>query len=80
MPRIIGVTLVIALTLLLAVTVQAQVHPTLDRARSSTLVGNSAGAFDKYIFKHPGDGQSINLQMTYRPVHPNAEKGIGFKV
>lgn len=78
--RIVSVGTAVALVLILTVAVQAQTIPTLDRARSSTLVGDSAGAFDQYILKHPGGGQSINLQMTYRPVHPNAELGIGFKV
>ncbi len=79
--RIVGILLMVALTLVLTAAVQAQPAPSmLDRARSGVLTGNSAGAFDRYILRHPGGGQAVNVQMTYRPVHPNVEKGIGFKV
>jgi hypothetical protein len=77
MPDIIGITLLLAL---LSTTVQADTLPTLDRTRSGTIFGNSGGAFDQYILQHPGGDRSITLRMTYGPLHPNAEGGIGFKV
>jgi hypothetical protein len=59
---------------------QAQTLPLLNQTVSGTLVGNSGGAFNKYILQYPGDGRPVTIQMTYSPSHPNSAYGIGFQV
>lgn len=77
MMAVMGVLLLLAM---LAPAVRAQTPPPLNQTRTGTIAGNSGGAFDKYILKHPGGGQPVTLRMTFSPWHPNNERGIGFKL
>lgn len=77
----IGAALSAALLLMLATTtVHAGAPQSLDRTRGGTIAGNSGGAFDYFIFEHPGAGRPVTLRMTFSPWHPNYETGIGFNL
>ena len=50
----------------------------LEAPASDTLVGNRAGAFDRYEIAYPGDNSEVTVTMTFAPDNPVIRDGVGF--